>query len=64
MASKAQTARYTATRDVDYVSAGVTYDVEAGKKFAYFRRTDDSSGTQMPMWQFKRAVADGSVVAA
>jgi hypothetical protein len=68
MARKFQstTVRYRATRDFDYVSAGREYDVtvRSNSKSADFRRTDGSGiGTYVQMWQFKRAVADGSVVA-
>lgn len=59
------TVRYKATRDFDYVSAGREYDVtvRSNSKSADFRRTDGSGvGTYVQMWQFKRAVADGSVV--
>jgi hypothetical protein len=58
-------ARYEATCDFDYVSAGRQYDVEtrSNSKHADFRRTDGSGiGTYVQMWQFKRAIADGSVV--
>lgn len=57
--------RYEATRDFDYVTAGRQYDVEtrSNSKHADFRRTDGSGvGCYVQMWQFKRAVADGSVV--
>ena len=57
-------ARYQATRDFDYVSAGRQYDVEtrSNSKHADFRRADGSgSGCYVPMWQFKRAIADGSI---
>jgi len=67
MARKFQqtTVRYKAVRDFDYVSAGREYDVtvRSNSKSADFRRTDGSGvGTYVAMWQFKRAVADGSVV--
>lgn len=58
--------RYTAVRDFDYLTAGRTYDVEvrSNSKYADFRRIDGSGmGTYVQMWMFKRAVADGSIVA-
>jgi hypothetical protein len=67
MAKPATTkARYEVARAFDYVSAGRQYDVEtrANSKHAHFRRTDDSAGCFVQMWQFKRAIADGSLVLA
>lgn len=58
--------RYKAVRAFDYVSAGRQYDVEvrSNSKSADFRRTDGSGiGCYVQMWQFKRAIADGSIVA-
>jgi hypothetical protein len=56
-------ARYSVTRDFDYLTVR-QYDVTLDRSHAHFRRTDDSSGTQIPMWQFKRALNDGSLVLA
>jgi hypothetical protein len=55
--------RYQVTRDFDYLTVR-EYDVEVSKKYAYFRRTDDTSGCAVPVWQFKRALNDGSLVLA
>ena len=56
-------ARYAVTRDFDYLTVR-QYDVTFDRSHAHFRRIDDTSGTQIPMWQFNRAVADGSLVSA
>lgn len=64
--AQATKARFVALRDFDYITAGRTYDVETrtGCKHADFRRADGSGiGTYIQMWQFKRALADGSIVA-
>lgn len=69
MARKFETtkARYTVVRAFDYLTAGRSYDVEtrSNSKRADFRRTDGSGiGCYVPMWQFKRALANGSMVSA
>ena len=60
-------ARYTVAAAFDYLTAGRTYDVElrSNSKTADFRRTDGSGiGCYVPMWQFKSALRDGSLVTA
>jgi hypothetical protein len=60
-------ARYTVVRAFDYLTAERTYDVtlRSNSRDADFRRTDGSGiGCYVPMWQFKRSLADGSLVLA
>ncbi len=60
-------ARYTVAAAFDYLTAGRTYEVEtrSNSRTADFRRTDGSGiGCYVQMWQFKRALADGSLVSA
>ncbi len=49
----------------EYLTAGVTYNAShrEGGKLVNFRRLDDSSGTSIPMWQFKHGLASGALVA-
>jgi hypothetical protein len=57
--------RYTVVREFDYLTAGRTYDFETRSKSRYVdvRRIDGSGiGTFLQMWQFKRALADGSLM--
>jgi len=66
MARKVQItrARYSVAREFDYLTAGREYDttIRAGSKYVDFRRTDGSGiGTIVQMWQFKQALANGSL---
>lgn len=59
------TVRYEVVRAFDYLTAGRQYDVEtrSTSKQADFRRTDGSGiGCYVAMWEFKRALTDGSIV--
>lgn len=58
--------RFIVTSAFDYLTAGREYDFEwcAEKRGGYVnvRRTDGSGiGTYLQHWQFKRALADGSL---
>ncbi|WP_163000210.1 PLxRFG domain-containing protein [Sphingobium yanoikuyae] len=51
--------RYTVSQDVDYLSAGATYEIEsAGKRSAYFRNVDRGGGTTLQNYVIERAMRD------
>lgn len=56
--------RVTCVRNVDYCSAGRTYEVEQEKRFVYFHNVETGGSTSMPVWQFKQAMASGDMVEA
>jgi len=61
---KSTTVRYLTVREFDYLTEGREYDVtlREGSKYADVRRTDGSGiGTYLQMWQFKAALANGSL---
>lgn len=52
--------RYTVSQDVDYLSAGATYEIEsAGKRSAYFRNVERGGGTSLNNYVIERAMRDG-----
>lgn len=52
--------RYTVSQDVDYLSAGATYEIEsAGKRSAYFRNVERGGGTPLNNYAIERAMRDG-----
>jgi len=58
-------ARYSVVTAFDYLTAGREYDVEfrSNSKSVDVRRTDGSGiGTYLPVWQFKQAIGNGSLV--
>lgn len=69
MASKVQKtkARYRVVEAFDYLTAGREYDFEFANegprnRYVDVRRTDGSGiGTFLQMWQFKSALANGSL---
>lgn len=54
--------RYTLARDVDYLSAGATYEVEnASRGEARFANVATGGRTSLPNWQIERALRDGAM---
>lgn len=52
--------RYTVSQDVDYLSAGATYEIEsAGKRSAYFRNVERGGGTSLNNYVIERTMRDG-----
>ncbi|WP_375188394.1 strawberry notch-like NTP hydrolase domain-containing protein, partial [Sphingobium yanoikuyae] len=57
--------RYTFSEDVDYVSAGQTYEVEsADSRTAYFRNVETGGGTSLNNWHIEGALKKGTMTRA
>lgn len=51
--------RVKCQKDVDYCSAGHTYEVEQTKRFVYFHNVETGGRTSMPAWAaLARALAN------
>lgn len=51
----------SAVRNVDYVTAGETYQVEVEGKRFHFRNVRTGGATSLPAWQVGQAVRDGAL---
>lgn len=58
-----RTERIRCVRSVGYASAGRVYDVEFGKREAYFVNVATGGGTSMPHWEYAAAKARGDFAA-